>query len=69
MDFETYLPAITAALLILAAGYFNPKMLQVKDAAGNANGCPNYMYLALIGFVGACGTMMIQDTKMYRNLY
>lgn len=69
MDFETYLPAIMAALLILGAGYFNPKMLQSKDAAGNATGHPNYMFLALIAFIGASGTMLIQDTRMYRNLY
>lgn len=49
--YESYLPVVLAALTVLVLGCLNPPALQVRDANGNPNGCPNYLWLALFALV------------------
>jgi len=60
MDYDKYLCAVVAGVVVLGIGCINPVMFQHKDANGKTHGCPNYMWLALFAFLGAAITLYLQ---------
>jgi H+/Cl- antiporter ClcA len=46
-----YCGVVITALTVVLLGCWNPVGLQQKDAAGKANGCPNYLWVALIALL------------------
>lgn len=64
--YEEYIPLALSALAILLVGYWNPKQIQIVQN-GVPTGCPNYMWLALIGLIAGLGSQwfMQQNSNLF----
>lgn len=48
--FTPYVGVLVTAIVILLLGWWNPAFIQ-SERGGVRTGCPNYLWLALAGFI------------------
>lgn len=62
--YDLCLPVLVSALTVLILGCWNPEHLQVRKH-GKANGCPNYLWLALISLLAGLLAAYCQDSMKH----